>query len=728
MRGILSRVLLTLLFLGTVMPAQAAPLCSRVFHESIPHFVRGQDRLRTLMKSDLAAKKKEILSQDLRMFQARQQKNFANTIFFQFVGNSKINRVIKDSMIPDFLSADMIELTSQFFAQHPDQGAIVHYNYRDVVVKTNLTLPQFQKQFEDFILSQVASRYQTSQMEPDSVLSKEWIMEHIRWGIGKNMESAFFQMKLGSRDLRQVHLKAYQLRARMMALAKAHGIDRVELVRFLRYDLPDEGRTHQWLHRFHFPKDQVSALRELRDAYFLYDFLPSAKISEAELQEAQRLLQANEIDAAVDLLRKKGAAPWRLQRISALDHYEKMSEGLVMSTDQRRLGLVNFLLIDQVLAAAEPPRVLAQRDIPNSRGLFQQHLWIKNKIEQILESPGSVDFWLIGDDATWILPAMTEIQKKQVTQFLDHNRTLYYTLNEARDLNLENRRADVLSDGRQEVVNEKKPAGPGIGWPIGRVFDVSFQDGKYFVNGIGARRIGDAWGNQNEGIYVYNINGSERLLKILKLDFAQDLAKQYGNQTSVPELEIGLLNREFNGAYRGDKMGGPHLHNVGLVNLPDGTQKFFIEMENIFAGTPSKTLKTFLRDANGDLSLLEKSIGSRQSYVQQMAKMVVKAYEDGMVPNDPDFIFSNGLIRWIDTGLWEPVDSKIHPLIPAARFPPGLRIYLRLKDAGSAATAEFFKNEFVRAVQRSRVIPATLKTQLIDGMKMGPEAQLPKAG
>jgi hypothetical protein len=235
------------------------------------------------------------------------------------------------------------------------------------------------------------------------------------------------------------------------------------------------------------------------------------------------------------------------------------------------------------------------------------------------------------------------------------------------------------------------------------------------LNRMAAAPLDGAWGLAHKGVYLYKTGNSSRLMKILPFaEYAKELAannsqnqvgKHAGNPAGNPAGTVSedvilarLLKREHDGAIMGEKLGGPKFYGMGRIRMPDGSLTFYIDMEEIFADRASNTMKMVLRDAlagKRDLSELTgpNPLPGQAGYLRRMAELMAEALAAGVLPYDPDFIFSGGDLRWIDTGNWEPDGRRPHPLIPVSEDSPPLQLYRKLQRLDQNA-ADLFRREF----------------------------------
>jgi len=193
-----------------------------------------------------------------------------------------------------------------------------------------------------------------------------------------------------------------------------------------------------------------------------------------------------------------------------------------------------------------------------------------------------------------------------------------------------------IGGGFAGTINHSSPR-PCCDWESGAplpalprtaVREISLQRSCH-VDGMPAVRLNPPVpGNKNEGLYSYERNGERRLLKILSWD------------CSTPSH--GLIEA-LQGMKLGAQVGGPMVFEYGRIHDDYARRGWFVEMEHIFHGLESVTLKELLLPGGDVKRLLE------WGCVPRMAALIVGALARGVSPFDIDFIAAREGVRFIDT-------------------------------------------------------------------------------
>lgn len=172
-------------------------------------------------------------------------------------------------------------------------------------------------------------------------------------------------------------------------------------------------------------------------------------------------------------------------------------------------------------------------------------------------------------------------------------------------------------------------------------------------------------GKQNDGIITYKENGEAFLIKIFNKDENNPLEQ--------------LLK-----AYYAELIGGAKVHGFG--QFPDG--RFYIKQSHLFYGDDTETLKgIFLKFTTGNP--MDLSIEFRDKVSDKIAYLIVRALEEKIAPDDPDFIFSlnRNDAAWIDSGEWvrghsfEFIVSLIYTKVIYATGVTNINFYFQILDS-----------------------------------------------
>jgi hypothetical protein len=219
------------------------------------------------------------------------------------------------------------------------------------------------------------------------------------------------------------------------------------------------------------------------------------------------------------------------------------------------------------------------------------------------------------------------------------------------------------------------------------------------IDGLPAEEIGSL-GRANAGVYRYTRDGRPRILKILTQTVEEDFPEDYPDYPAEVQLRAGAVGSVF---------GAPRILRTGTIR--NGRyEDYFIEMEELFPGTPSRAFKDALRsrDKAAWLKSLSRPGAEGEAPVVRIARMIVEVMEHGVVPYDGDILVTeDGRVAWIDANFWA-VDEN-------TRFPAHRDKLLRetghfLRSfAQDPATGRIFAREFLSALKRSRRIPDEIK-------------------
>lgn len=153
----------------------------------------------------------------------------------------------------------------------------------------------------------------------------------------------------------------------------------------------------------------------------------------------------------------------------------------------------------------------------------------------------------------------------------------------------------------------------------------SLNDGA--IDGRNYNRLENS-GALNHGVFRITGQSSSTILKILMIHPDNGYVEQ------------------VRGAHIGAALGGPLVHDVGLIRDPaDGTLRVSIEMEELFPGRTRFTMKDNFRTEH----LLIKT-SDQLTIAAAIVEMMFDAASRNILVRDPDVMFtSEGLVRWIDT-------------------------------------------------------------------------------
>ncbi len=120
----------------------------------------------------------------------------------------------------------------------------------------------------------------------------------------------------------------------------------------------------------------------------------------------------------------------------------------------------------------------------------------------------------------------------------------------------------------------------------------------------------------------------------------------YGDEDYFKSHLLGYLLAEG--------IGGPAITRSGRFKNAEGVKGYFVEMEELFANDRSTfTYKGIRKFHNKIIQRLSFRILS-EAHIKNLAKLLIKALENGLYLDDLDFIFSSksSEVRWFDTTHW----------------------------------------------------------------------------
>jgi len=234
---------------------------------------------------------------------------------------------------------------------------------------------------------------------------------------------------------------------------------------------------------------------------------------------------------------------------------------------------------------------------------------------------------------------------------------------------------------------------------------------RLLIDGIDANRMTPPPqhhpGVTNFGLYTYQRNGSRRVLKIIDL-LPENLDRiQDSRRLNVWDSDVRSL-------LLAERVGGPRVYRWGVVLLPDCKRGIFVEMEHLFFGRPSITLKGLQRDHDTrDLQRLLDG-GPQMRLMRPMARLWVRALEGGVVPNarDIDVIFSEGQARWLDPLQWSST-----PDVPSRAFFDHWNNFSGQIELAGGDAAKIFVQDFISEVKTSPLLRERLS---IDRRELAP--------
>lgn len=227
------------------------------------------------------------------------------------------------------------------------------------------------------------------------------------------------------------------------------------------------------------------------------------------------------------------------------------------------------------------------------------------------------------------------------------------------------------------------------------------------IDGIPAERISNI-GADNAGIYALSRGGSPRILKILLYGPAS-----YGVQGARAQLR---------GARLGQLFGGPVVRRAGVIEGADGSRQFFIEMDELFPGRLSYSLKELftLADHEGDKENYAMVVGRPAA---RMGVMLARVLEEGVIPRDPDFLISeDGQVAWLDANQWRGPRPLSDPE-QTRQAGHQVRIVARRLAAGSGPAVRTFLESFFRALKASPRLTEQTRRALLRQAFLGDAAR-----
>jgi hypothetical protein len=223
------------------------------------------------------------------------------------------------------------------------------------------------------------------------------------------------------------------------------------------------------------------------------------------------------------------------------------------------------------------------------------------------------------------------------------------------------------------------------------------------IDGLPAEEIGSL-GRANAGVYRYSRDGRRRVLKILTQTVEEDYPEDYPDYPAEVQLRGGAVGSVF---------GAPRILRTGTIR--NGRyEDYFIEMEELFPGTPSRAFKDALRsrDKAAWVKGLSHPGAGGVPPVVRIARMIVEVMEHGVVPYDGDILVTeDGRVAWIDANFWAVDESALFPA-HRDKLLRETNHFLR-SFAEDPATGRIFAREFLSALKRSRRIPDETKDAVL---------------
>lgn len=168
------------------------------------------------------------------------------------------------------------------------------------------------------------------------------------------------------------------------------------------------------------------------------------------------------------------------------------------------------------------------------------------------------------------------------------------------------------------------------------------------------------------------------------------LLKLYNDETSDEEF-----GKFVEGNMVMASVGGPKITGQGIVQMPDGSKYRYVEMEDLGKGTDQEEWKP------GEMDGLARKKALMQNHPQiaeKIADILVGALEQGIGPQDIDFVLSPTTVRPLDGDGWKRE-------LPEQAFP---RILSELNDH---AIFDPEGVESVRAAMANRIRTSSLKPE-----------------
>lgn len=227
---------------------------------------------------------------------------------------------------------------------------------------------------------------------------------------------------------------------------------------------------------------------------------------------------------------------------------------------------------------------------------------------------------------------------------------------------------------------------------------LSRLDASGAIDGNPAERLSTI-GAANAGVYRLSRDGSPRILKVLLL----------GPKSTKGAAQA--VAGQLRGARLGQLFGGPAVRRAGVLEKPDGEGLFFIEMDELFPGRLSYSLK--------ELYALAEDRGDKEEYAlvagrpaARMGVMLARVLESGVIPRDLDFLVSeDGEVAWLDANQWYRADLATSE--GAQHAGHQIRAAAHRLAAGSGPAARTFLESFLRALKAAPRIEERTRRALL---------------
>jgi hypothetical protein len=318
--------------------------------------------------------------------------------------------------------------------KHPNYGRMVHVNYKDRVLVTSLEVSEFEAKVLIPARASAAKYVKFLNKESgDSVDWKSFIDRSTTWNHGRSLEESFMNLRLAKLGMKEEDWRRELLDLRKSILARTFKKAFPEVLRQFRRLENQNDTLVNWFQmsfgRFVGP-EILKDLRRYLDLLSVGDMLPVADVlTAAERTHFNQLenMVSDDVNQAMEqfaLIRRFLPEAWTLHRNHFLQH--SVGAQIIISTDLKGLG--HRALMDRHewagrgALATDLPTVYAN----TTAFLHDRNTAFENALRKIVDEPGSIIKYTIGDDGLWALPHLTSEKLEELRQVLHSMSSDFY--------------------------------------------------------------------------------------------------------------------------------------------------------------------------------------------------------------------------------------------------------------------------------------------------------------
>jgi len=356
-----------------------------------------------------------------------------NIIWIQQGMLKELNDKLWDIGGTEYYLLNLDRSLAEVLKSNPQYGRIIHRNYKDRVIISNLSAEEFQKQ----VMPKVRQRLVTeiSQVQTSAGAGLEWstyIRNSLNIGDGKSLSDAHFNLQLGKvgQNFDSWKSEVTGLRAKLELNLSSKGLSFGEALRRSRLYGSDTEAFRAWMRSKGFPSKTADRIKYYARLTNIADFLPTAEVlSDADykfLLKAKEVFENDTSKILPELPRFKTMFrdSWDFRRAAFVRDLKESH--VVLATDIAGLGEKALLARDKWIASGANKGNIESVYNSTTEYLDGYYKSLHDGLAQIVGGADKVKLYASGDDALWGLPKLTIEQHQAVEELLSSKKDLYH--------------------------------------------------------------------------------------------------------------------------------------------------------------------------------------------------------------------------------------------------------------------------------------------------------------